>query len=519
MASSDHADTGLHITPDVATFRDLAADHRLVPVHTTVLADEETPLSVYRKLGAGRPGSFLFESASEGAWARYSFVGRNPLATLTEVDGRLHWLGTVPAGLPTEGDPLAAVRATLAAFAIDRPTADLPPMISSLVGYLGWDTVRRFETLGQGPLPEDVVPELSLSIPGDVAIFDHYTSRLTLVANVFNVNGTDAGVDEAHAAGVARLEAMVADLLRPLTPSIAVHDAPEPEVKPRTHAEDYLASVRTAKERIVDGDIFQVVLGQRFDSPVDAEPLDVYRILRATNPSPYMYLLDVPTPDGRPLTVVGSSPEALVTVTDGTVTTHPIAGSRPRGATPAEDAALGRELLADEKERAEHLMLVDLARNDLAKIARPGTVDVVQFMELERYSHIMHIVSTVTGVLDDGVDGVDVVAATFPAGTLSGAPKPSALQIIDELEPVARGVYGGVVGYLSFTGDLDVAIAIRTGIMRPGAITVSAGAGIVADSVPETEYEETRTKAAAVLRAAAAAPTLRTPGGSGEAHS
>ncbi|GAA2008363.1 anthranilate synthase component I [Brevibacterium samyangense] len=499
-------------TPSREEFRALGAEHRLVPVWTTVLADSETPLSVYRKLAEGTPGSFLLESASEGKWNRYSFIGRNPLATLTEDGGEVAWIGEVPVGAPTSGDPLEAARAVLELFAIDKPDSDLPPMISSLVGYLGWDIVRRFERLGHGPLPEDRVPELSLSIPGDVAIFDHYTSRLTLVANVFNMNGEASGIDEAHASGVARLEAMITDLLAPAPATIATFTPLEPEVKPRTAKEDYLASVERAQRDIVDGEIFQVVLGQRFDSPVDAAPIDVYRMLRATNPSPYMYLLDVPTPDGRPLTVVGSSPEALVTVTDGTVLTHPIAGSRPRGEDPASDVRLGHELLADEKERAEHLMLVDLARNDLAKICTPGTVDVTEFMELERYSHIMHIVSSVTGELAPGVDGIDVLAATFPAGTLSGAPKPSALRIIDELEPVARGVYGGVVGYLSFTGDLDVAIAIRTGIMRPGTISVSAGAGIVADSVPETEYVETQNKAAAVLRAAAAAHTLRTPG-------
>ncbi|MCK1802526.1 MULTISPECIES: anthranilate synthase component I [unclassified Brevibacterium] len=502
----------MSVTPTREEFRALGADHRLVPLYTTVLADSETPLSIYRRLAGGRPGGFLLESATSGVWSRYSFIGRHPIATLTEVDGEVAWLGTPPAGAPTSGDPLTALRATLELLHIDVPHPDLPPMISSLVGYLGWDVVRRFERLGHGPLPEDAVPELSLSIPGDVAIFDHSTSRVTLVANVVNVDGRDSGIDAAYDTGRARLAAMIDDLLAPAPSTVAVHTPLEPEVKPRTPREEYLESVLTAKQEIVDGEIFQVVLGQRFDSPCDADPLDVYRMLRTTNPSPYMYLLDVPTPDGRPLSIVGSSPEALVTVKAGHVVTHPIAGSRPRGATPEEDHELARDLLADEKERAEHLMLVDLARNDLSKVCEPGSVDVVEFMEIERYSHIMHIVSTVTGSLDRRCSGVDVLAATFPAGTLSGAPKPRALEIIDRLEPTARGVYGGVVGYLSFTGDLDVAIAIRTGIMRPGVISVSAGAGIVADSVPDTEYIETQNKAAAVLRAAAAAHTLRTPG-------
>ncbi|GAA2091081.1 MULTISPECIES: anthranilate synthase component I [Brevibacterium] len=508
-----HPEGAPALTPSAEEFRRMGARHRLVPVHTTVLADEETPLSLYRRLAEGRPGGFLLESAEQGAWSRYSFVGRSPIATLTEEDGEAIWLGTPPAGLPTGGDPHAALSAALELLRVEELADGLPPMVASFVGYLGWDSVRRFEDLGPGPLAEHPVPELSLSIPGDLAILDHYTSRLTLVSNAVNVDGAESGIDAAYARASARIEAMLTDLAAPLRSSVAVHGLPDPEVKPRTHADDYLAAVAEAKREIVDGEIFQVVLGQRFDSYVDASPTDVYRMLRTTNPSPYMYLLDVPVPSGGPLTIVGSSPEALVTVSGGRVRTNPIAGSRPRGATPAEDRALAADLLADEKERAEHLMLVDLARNDLAKISRPGTVDVVQFMEIERYSHIMHIVSTVTGETAAGVDGVDVLRATFPAGTLSGAPKPRALEIIDRLEPTARGVYGGVVGYLSFTGDLDVAIAIRTGIMREGLLTVSAGAGIVADSDPESELAECRTKATAVLRAAAAAQTLRAAGG------
>ncbi|GAA4507103.1 anthranilate synthase component I [Brevibacterium yomogidense] len=498
-------------TPSRDDFCARGAHHRIVPVHTTVLADTETPLSLYRRLAEGRPGGFLLESAAQDQWSRYSFVGRAPVATLTEVDGEAVWLGTPPAGLPTDGDPHEALAAALSELAAERTDHGLPPMVSSFVGYLGWDSVRRFEDLGPSPLPEHPVPELSMSIPGDVAILDHFTSRLTLVANAVNVDGRAEGVEAAYDAAAARLEAMLTDLAVPLSPSLAVHGSPEPEVKSRTHADDYLAAVAAAQQDIVDGEIFQVVLGQRFDTEIDASATDVYRMLRASNPSPYMYLLDVPVPEGSPLTIIGSSPEALVTVTDGVVTTHPIAGTRPRGAHADEDRMLAADLLSDEKERAEHLMLVDLARNDLAKISRPGSVDVVEFMEIETYSHVMHIVSTVTGLLRDGVTGLDVLRATFPAGTLSGAPKPRALSIIDRLEPTARGVYGGVVGYLSFTGDLDVAIAIRTGVLRDGLLTVSAGAGIVADSDPQSELEECHRKAAAVLRAAAAAHTLRSP--------
>jgi anthranilate synthase component 1 len=503
------------VLPTREGFAAQAAHRRVIPVRTTVLADTETPLSLYRRLAEGRPGGFLLESAAQDQWSRYSFVGRAPVATLTEVDGEAVWLGTPPSGLPTGGDPHAALTEALRSLATDRSEDDLPPMVSSFVGYLGWDTIRRFEDLGPSPLPEHPVPELSLSIPGDVAILDHFTSRLTLVANAVNVDGRPEGAEAAYDAAVRRLERMIEELQVPLAPSLSVHDAPEPDVKPRTHPDDYLAAVEEAQRLIVEGEIFQVVLGQRFDTAVDASATDVYRMLRATNPSPYMYLLEAPVADGSPLTLIGSSPEALVTVTDGTVTTHPIAGTRPRGATADEDRALAAELLADEKERAEHLMLVDLARNDLAKVSEPGSVDVVEFMEIERYSHVMHIVSTVTGRLRDGTGGLDVLRAAFPAGTLSGAPKPRALSIIDRLEPTARGVYGGVVGYLSFTGDLDVAIAIRTGILRDGLLTVSAGAGIVADSDPQSELDECRRKAAAVLRAAAAAGTLRAPQAAG----
>ncbi|PMD06416.1 chorismate-binding protein [Brevibacterium paucivorans] len=500
----------------LSEFTRLGDKHRIVPVYATVLADNETPLSVYRKITRGNPGEFLLESASNGTWSRYSFVGRNPLATITaNANGEVVWLGEVPEGAPTQGDPLSVVEEVLELLQA-APHPSLPPMISSLVGYLGWDIIRRIENLGPSPLREDALPELSMSIPGDVVIVDHYTNELTVVANVVNINGEESGIEAAYQRGVERVERLLADINTPSDPSLSVYTRPTPEVSYRTEPADYMAAIDEAKKRIVDGDIFQVVLGQRFDMDVDATPLDVYRMLRNTNPSQFMYIMNMPGVDGDDFTVIGSSPEALVTVKDSEVVTHPIAGSRPRGTTDAQDAALARELLADEKERAEHLMLVDLARNDLAKVCVPGTVDVVEYMEIERYSTIMHIGSTVTGQLRDGVTGVDVVKATFPAGTLSGAPKPSALRIIDELETVSRNVYGGVVGYMSFAGDLDLAIGIRTGVMRAGTLTVYAGAGIVADSDPESELTESKNKAASVLNAGAAANTLGSVGTRGE---
>ena len=317
-----------------------------------------------------------------------------------------------------------------------------------------------------------------------------------------------------------RLDLMQADLAKHAAASASTYDATaQVEVTSRTERSDYLAGVEACKEYIRAGDAFQIVLSQRFSAPCAASSLDVYRVLRVTNPSPYMYLLRVPvvTDDGSlsdtvAFDVVGSSPEALVKVADGRAMLHPIAGSRPRGATPEEDNALAEELLADEKERAEHLMLVDLGRNDLGRVCSPGSVEVVDFMSVERYSHIMHIVSTVVGTLAPGRTAYDVLASTFPAGTLSGAPKPRAMEIIDELEPVRRGVYGGAVGYLDFAGDLDTAIAIRTGVIKDGVAYVQAGGGLVADSVPETEDQECRNKAAAVLRAVAMASTMRPAG-------
>jgi anthranilate synthase component 1 len=335
-----------------------------------------------------------------------------------------------------------------------------------------------------------------------------------LIANAVNYDGTDERVDEAWADAVARLNRMTGDLGAPSASTIAVLD-PDASARPRQRSDrdDYLAAVTAGKRAIRDGEVFQVVLSQRFDLDCPVDALEVYRVLRASNPSPYMYLYRTEDPEGTPLDVVGSSPEALVKVADGRVIAHPIAGTRWRGATPAEDAALADEMLADEKERAEHLMLVDLARNDLGRVCTPGTVEVIDFMSVERYSHVMHLVSTVEGELSPGRGAYDVLAATFPAGTLSGAPKVRAMELIDELEPVRRGLYGGVVGYLDVAGDMDFAIAIRTALLRRGVAHVQAGAGIVADSVPEREDEECRNKAAAVLRAVATATTLRPPAG------
>ncbi|MEU8869732.1 anthranilate synthase component I [Streptomyces javensis] len=496
------------VTMDLETFRKLAADRRVIPVSRKLLADGDTPVGLYRKLAAERPGTFLLESAENGrSWSRYSFIGVRSAATLTERDGRTHWLGIPPVGVPTDGDPLQALRATVETLHTPRDLgglAQLPPFTGGMVGYLGYDIVRRLEKVGEHGRDDLRLPELTMLLTSDLAVLDHWDGTVLLIANAINHNDLDTGVDEAYADAVARLDAMAADLVRPVaTDPAALPESELPEYTALWGGEDFMAAVDDIKERIRAGEAFQVVPSQRFETPCSASALDVYRVLRATNPSPYMYLFRFEGFD-----VVGSSPEALVKVEDGRAMLHPIAGTRHRGATPQEDAALAEELLADPKERAEHLMLVDLGRNDLGRVCEPGSVEVVDFMSIERYSHVMHIVSTVTGSLAEGRTAFDVLTACFPAGTLSGAPKPRALQIIEELEPSRRGLYGGCVGYLDFAGDSDTAIAIRTALLRGGTAYVQAGAGIVADSDPVAEDAECRNKAAAVLRAVHAAGRL-----------
>jgi anthranilate synthase component 1 len=511
----------VNATPDLDRFRELAKDRRVIPVVRRLLADGETPVGLYRRLAGERAGTFLLESAEHGGvWSRYSFVGVRSSAMLTEVDGAARWVGAPPAGIPTNGDPLEVLRATLEVLHTPR-LPDLPPLTGGMVGAIGYDAVRRWERLPDSN-PDDLgLPEVAMLLATDLAVLDHSDGTVLLIANAVNTDGTDDRVDQAYADAVQRLDAMTADLASPIAASAATLPDPasiQTSVESQVGSAAYRKGVEAAKEQIRAGEAFQIVLSQRFSVDCPSSALDVYRVLRGTNPSPYMYLFRFAGPDGRDgpgtgaFDVVGSSPEALVKVEDGRAMLHPIAGSRPRGATPEEDAALGTELLADEKERAEHLMLVDLGRNDLGRVCAAGSVEVVEFMEVERYSHIMHIVSTVTGRLDDGQTSFDVLRACFPAGTLSGAPKPRAMEIIDELEVSRRGLYAGVVGYLDFAGDLDTAIAIRTAVLKDGVAHVQAGAGLVADSDPETEDIECRNKAAAVLRAIATAAHLEPVG-------
>ncbi len=502
------------VTPDRTAFEELAATHPVVPVTRRLLADGETAVGTYRKL-AGGVGTFLLESAEHGkSWSRYSFIGVRSHAVLSVRDGAAVWDGPPPPGAPADGgDPLATVAATWRALRSPR-LEGLPPLTGGLVGYLSYDVARRLERLPEHAGAGLDVPEMLFLVASDLAVLDHHDGSVLLVANAYT-QGDAADRDAAYADAVARLELMTSDLGKPAEPTAAVTAAIEPpDFVSRTPAGAYQPSVERALEEIRAGEIFQVQIGQRFERPTAAEALDIYRVLRTTNPSPYMYLLNVAGPSdtaagAEPFSIVGCSPEALVTVHEGRALLHPIAGTRPRGATAEEDAALAAELLADPKERAEHVMLVDLGRNDLGRGCAPGSVEVTEFGVVERYSHVWHIVSTVVGDVADGQDAHDVLLASFPAGTLTGAPNVRAMEIIDELEPVRRGVYGGAVGYLDWAGDLDMAIAIRTAVLHGGVAYVQASAGIVADSKPEAEEAETRHKATAVLRAIATAETLR----------
>ncbi len=498
--------------PNLELFRELAPGRRVIPVVRRLLADGETPVGLYRKLAQERPGTFLLESAEHGrAYSRFSFVGVRSSAMLTERDGRVEWWGDPPLDVPREGNPIDALRATVDLLHTDRPEG-LPPLTGGMVGYLSYDAVRRWEQIPDANPDELRVPELGFLLATDLAVLDHADGTVLLIANAINVDNSDERIDEAWSDATRRLDAMERDLRSPAASTVATYDPHAvSEATDRTTSEDFQRSVLVAQEHIRAGDAFQVVVSQRFDAACPASALDVYRVLRVTNPSPYMYLLRIPSSDGDGVDfdIVGSSPEALVTVHEGRCRVHPIAGTRPRGATPEEDARLVEDLLADDKERAEHLMLVDLGRNDLGRVCAPGSVEVVEFMQVERYSHVMHLVSTVVGQLAPGESALDALSATFPAGTLSGAPKPSAMSIIDALEPARRGLYGGIVGYVDFAGDLDTAIAIRTALIRDGVAHVQAGAGVVADSDPVAEDAECRAKAAALIRAVAIAGTVR----------
>jgi len=488
------------VHPGRDEFVALARDWNIVPVWRELLADLTTPVAAFARLVGNQPG-FLLESVEHaGTWGRWSFIGRRPAATLTLRHGRLSVQGAVPIDVPGGTGILATIEELLSHYR-SPSLPGLPPLHGGLVGYLGYDIVREIERLPEAP-PDDLgYPDAVVSVVGQIAAYDAWRQRVTLVEAVPVPAGAGARhLGDLYDGAVSRLEDFAAEGAKPIDePVIEPPDRDDeiPAVTRCTSAELYAAAVEVAREYIFAGDIFQVVLAQRFDLELGAEPLDLYRSLRQVNPSPYMYLLQYPE-----LAVVGSSPEPMVRVRDGRVISRPIAGTRRRGRTDIDDSRLAAELVEHPKERAEHVMLVDLARNDVGRVVEYGSETVDELMTLERYSHVMHLTSQVSGRLRPGLGPVDVLRATLPAGTVSGAPKVRAMEIINELEPARRGPYGGVVGYIDFSGNVDTAIAIRTMLVgADGRASVQAGAGIVADSVAEAEDLECRNKVAALLAA------------------
>ncbi|HUS27349.1 MAG TPA: anthranilate synthase component I [Kofleriaceae bacterium] len=505
-------------TPSREEFVAAAARGNLIPVYRELLADSDTPVSAYAALGSGEH-SFLLESVVGGStWAAYSFVGVAPRAVVKWAAGKadVTWYDVDGGGPPKTAqwetaDPTSALAEVLGEMRpVEMP--GLPRFWGGAVGWIAYDCVRAFEDLPARARPApglDDLPPLAMVVTDTLLIFDNLRQTLKVVATPYVSRPERAEV--AYDRACARIDAIIATLRaprRPLPelepPRLGERDTPVTPPSSFTH-DDFVKAVDAVKEYILAGDAFQVVLSQRFTEPAaGARALNVYRALRVINPSPYMFHLQFPE-----ACVTGASPETLVRLSDGRVEVRPIAGTRPRGKTAVHDEELATELLADPKERAEHLMLIDLGRNDVGRVAQVGSVHVQEQMVIERYSHVMHMTSHVVGTLATGKSWLDVLRAAFPAGTLSGAPKIRAMEIIDELEPHQRGIYGGAVGYVSYTGNLDLAIAIRTLVSHGDTIYVQAGAGLVADSVPELEYQETVNKARAVLRAVAMARTAK----------
>ncbi|MHA7963591.1 anthranilate synthase component I [Paenibacillus sp. CAU 1782] len=482
----------------------LAATFNLIPIVRHVMADTETPISIFQHF-AREEHAFLLESVEGGAkWARYSFIGSDPFLKLHGKNGKM----VLEHGGETtvlNDKPIELLKAKLRSFR-SPALPELPPFTGGAIGFFGYDLLQYYENLPPHSTDDLGMDDLQFMFCDQVIVFDHFKQQLQIIGNVHIPEGaTDAEIEAAYNKTSTKLEGLISRLREPMKslPSISGTYPLDPElgnVQSNLTKEQFIANVESAKEYIRAGDIFQVVLSQRFSIETEVDPLAVYRVLRTMNPSPYMYYLKM----GEEI-IVGTSPEALVKIRGDHVETRPIAGTRPRGATPEEDEALERDLLSDEKERAEHLMLVDLGRNDIGRVSRFGTVKCDSFMEIERYSHVMHIVSNVSGKLSPDKDFFDAFISCLPAGTVSGAPKLRAMEIIAELENEARGAYAGAIGYLGFGGTMDTCITIRTIIFKNGKAYVQSGAGIVWDSVPENEYMETVNKAKALLKAIRAA--------------
>lgn len=486
--------------PDLSTFESLASQHTVVPVWREILADTQTPVAAFLRLDP-QPNGFLLESVEGGErWARYSFIGGDSFAMVTARAGKVAVEGTVPVEPEEAEPPLAYVRRLLAASSSPR-VPGLPPLHGGAVGYIGYDCVRELEHLPAAP-PDDLgLPDLALALTRTFVVFDHFTQRAFVITNV----PTDGDVRSAYDDARRRCDEVAERLAAPLGSPIT--DITTDELTPHSSPVDddeYAGWVERCREHIFAGDAFQIVPSRRFEAALIGSAFDAYRVLRTLNPSPYMYFLRYGSVEGG-LELAGSSPESQIRVTGDLVEMRPIAGTRHRGTDEEADRAVEAAFLADEKERAEHVMLVDLARNDIGRVAEYGTVNVDELMVVERYSHVMHIVSHVSGRLRSDRSAFDAFTASFPAGTLTGAPKVRAMEIIDSLEKTRRGPYGGVAGYFDFSGNLDTCITIRTIVATGGKAYVQAGAGIVADSSPAAEAEETRRKVEAGLRAVAAA--------------
>jgi anthranilate synthase component I len=480
--------------PDLTAFKSLSARGNLIPVYREIMADLDTPVSAFRKIDDGRY-AFLLESIEGGEkWARYTFLGSNPSVVLRL---RGETVEIREAGRPlrreASADPLGLLKDYLARYT-PVEIEGIPRFFGGAVGYLGYDMVRHFENLPTGKPAVIGAWDAYFVITDTLVIFDNVRQKIKVVSNAHLAG--DITPEEAYVEATAKIDAIIAKLKAQLPPEVSTQGAGQVSFSSNVSRVAFEESVVRAKEYVKAGDIIQVVLSQRFTGDLTVDPLDIYRVLRTLNPSPYMFFLRLDD-----TLVVGASPEVMVRREGERVELRPIAGTRPRGKDAEEDAALAKELLADPKERAEHVMLVDLGRNDLGRVCTTGSVKVSELMVVERYSHVMHIVSNVQGKLEQGKDAFDVVRATFPAGTLSGAPKVRAMEIIDELEPVRREIYGGAVGYFSFSGNMDLAIAIRTLVIRNGKVHLQAGAGIVADSDPAAEYQETVNKAMALVKA------------------
>ncbi len=482
------------ICPSIDEFKQKAKEFNIIPVYREILADLDTPVSAYRKINHSTYG-FLLESVEGGEQlARYSFLGTNPSIIFKSKGTQVEITKDGETLLQKESsNPLDELKTLLNQYNVYRDP-QLPRFFGGAVGYISYDMVRFMEKLPDNN-PDDLnLPDMYFMVTDTILIFDHVRHKIKIISNAHVENG-DA--EKAYQTALAKIDLLVKSLNSPAPPlPETVKSAVKHQLTSNFEKEEFKKAVSDSKEFIKAGDIFQVVLSQRFETDITASPFDIYRALRSINPSPYMYYLQF-----NDAILAGSSPEILVRAEDGKLQLRPIAGTRPRGRSPEEDEALIKDLLADPKERAEHLMLVDLGRNDLGRISEYGTVNVTDFMMIEKYSHVLHIVSNVEGTLAKGKDAFDVLNGTFPAGTVSGAPKIRAMEIIDELEPTRRGPYAGTVGYFSFSGNLDACITLRTIVIKGNKAYIQAGGGIVADSVPENEYQETVNKSKAMLKA------------------